>query len=282
MGRAKEILQMLKNIMRYSLFPVYELDDIASGDNPAKKVQYDHTIAKEELKETLRILSWNILRNYNPEKIHDSLKAIFAQQNPTVIFIQEAPVHETSSFWEGPLLERFNFYYAPLHQVKKKSAYYDFLSTGQLILSSHPMKKTKTYQLPSVSGQLMGDEHVIKRIALYAQLEKKDGRTVGLYNVHFENNCWHTGRKKQVEFLCDLVEENADDIVVIGGDFNTFLYRAESGLTLLEHLGFERLMSGFRFLPRLDHFFVKGANAQGFQLYGSGSDHQPIMVEIDF
>lgn len=281
MGRYKELAQTVTGFFQSAFSPVYRVDDIQEEDDPAKRIILRNGIHEETIDGKLTVISWNILRNYNRDKIRESLTKIMEEQNPSLILIQEAPVYDKSAFWEDDLFTGFNVYYAPLHQVRSQTAFYNFAHSGQLTLSRYPFTKTETYQLPSVTRPILGDEHIIKRLALYTQIETEDGRTVGIYNVHLENAAWQSGRKKQLEYLLGIIDQNNDDVVLVGGDFNTFLGGLDRGVSALEKAGFDRLLSGFRLTPRLDHMLVRGSKATGSQLHGSGSDHQPVMASLN-
>jgi len=275
MGKYKEIAQLVVGVTRSTFSPVYLINDLPEGLDPEKRVVLKNGAHKKSINGNLTILSWNILRNYNKQDIKESLAKIFDEESPDIIFIQEAPVYQNSSFWGDELFSKFNVFYAPLHQIQKQDEFYNFVHSGQLILSKYPFTKTEVYPLPSVSRQFLGKNHFIKRLATYAQIKGK--KSIGLYNVHLENSAWQTGRKKQIDYLLEIINENNDDIVIIGGDFNTFLGKWEQGLNILRELGFRGL---FGTGIRLDHFFVKNALAIGKQLKGEGSDHQPIMAIV--
>src|SRR3989338_3514180 len=271
----KGVIKLIQSIIN----PVYLLDDVPNKYNPNKKTILKNNIKKKINNEELNIVSWNILRNYNNKKIKESILKIIKNENPDIIIIQEAPAYNNSNFWDNKMFKNFNIYYAPLHQVKKQTKFYNFAHSGQLTLSRYKFTKTKTYQLPSVAKQTLGKDHIIKRIVIYTQLKSRS-KTIGIYNVHLENIAWQDGRRKQIKYLLEIINKNKDDIILIGGDFNTFLGFLERGISTLEKEGFEKLMKGFRYFPRLDHFFVKGCKAKKLSLKGSGSDHQPIGIEI--
>lgn len=282
MGRYKELGQTVTGFFQSTFSPVYRVDDIPEESDPAKRVVLRNGIHEETIDGKITIVSWNILRNYNKDKIRESIKKIMKEQTPHIILVQEAPVDGGHNFWDDDLFAGFNVYYAPLHQVRNQTAFYNFDHSGQLTLSRYPFTKTETYQLPSVTRPILGDEHIIKRLALYTQIQTEDGRTVGIYNVHLENAAWQSGRKKQLEYLLGIINQNNDDVVLVGGDFNTFLGGLERGVSALEKVGFDRLLTGFRLTPRLDHILVRGSKATGSQLHGSGSDHQPVMAHLNF
>ncbi|MCH7492136.1 endonuclease/exonuclease/phosphatase family protein [Patescibacteria group bacterium] len=280
MGRYRELAQAAREFLQSTFNPVYLEGHISEMGDIEKKVHLDNNVSKLNVCGGLSMVSWNIFRGYHKSKIRASLKKIMHEHNPGMILVQEAPVYESGVFWDDPIFAGFNTYYAPLHQVKKPTSFYNFSHSGQLALSRYPFTKTAVYPLPSVARQFMGRGHVIKRLALYTQILTDSGKSIGIYNIHLENAAWPSGRIKQLRFLQKIIDHNNDDCVVIGGDFNTFLGGFEQVNAILKKFGFSKLFSGKRWLPRLDHFFVKGARATGVQLRGSGSDHQPVMVRL--
>ena len=171
--------------------------------------------------------------------------------------------------------------YAPLHTVRQQTPFYDFLHTGQLSLSKSSFSKTEVHTLPHVWRHLLGKNHTISRVALYTQISNQNDTTIGIYNVHLENVIWHTGRRKQIEYLLGLIEKKDDEVVIIWGDFNTFLGSQESCIKLLEDAGFERLIDRWRWTPTLDHLFVRWSHqSQGSKISWNGSDHTPIYGSI--
>ncbi len=233
----------------------------------------------------ITLVSWNILRGYNAEQIKTSLSQIMRDYNPNLLLLQEAAVRGSTTFWEDDLFTGFNVAYAPLHQVTQKTAFYDFDHSGQLTLAQVPYQNVEVYALPLVARQSLGKNHLITRIALYTQIENVNGIKIGIYNVHLENRTGPSGRQYQMKSLLETIEAKNDDVVVVGGDFNTFLGSSlEKGICDLEKAGFEKSFVKRGILPQLDHFFYRGeriARASGKQLYGEGSDHQPIMLELE-
>ncbi len=296
MEHITEFAKSALNLFRSVVKPVYITDDLTHFDprkktiilkkNSKKQSSNEQSANKQSARE-LGIFSWNIWRGYNKEQILTSLKTIFQEKNPSVLFFQEIPVYEKSSlvnhFLEDFLFKKYSLFYAPNHLVKKNSHFYPFSHSGPAIASEYPFLETKVYPLPTVANQHLGKNHVVKRIVLYAciSLAKKK---IGLYNVHLECIAGERGRRKQIDYILDLIKSKKDDVVIIGGDFN-FLFGNffEGGISLLEKNGFSNLFSDWelRKYPRLDYFFVKGASAKGMQLKGKGSDHQPVGCVVD-
>jgi len=276
-----ELGQTVAGFFRTLFRPVYLAGDAPEHYDSTKRIFLRNERKDRAVNGELTMVSWNILRNYHQEKVRKTLTGILEEQEPGLVLVQEAPVYDSSTFWDDDIFREFNAYYAPLHQVKKQTAFYNFAHSGQLTLSRYPFTKTEVYQLPSVSKPVLTKNHVIKRLALYTQVQMEGGKTIGIYNVHLENATWQTGRRKQLEYLLGIIEKNGDDVVVVGGDFNTFLGGLEQGISTLKKAGFDDLLSRPRVVPRLDRFLVRGTKARAVPLRGYGSDHQPIGVVLN-
>lgn len=235
----------------------------------------------------LTLLSWNIFRNNRPEAIRQSLQVYLDEYAPDMLLLQESPVYDTHAFEEQELFEGYHALYAPVHEIEVGSERFDFLSTGQLILSRHPFYRTAVHELPALPrwfGEVLPAGGSVTRNVPYAQFRLCSGGTLGLYNIHLENRSLPSGRLRQVRHLLEVITQQGDDVVIVGGDFNTFLTSAfESALALFREEGFTNVFSfsRWRLLPQLDYFMIRGAaTEQGVRLRGRGSDHQPILVTL--
>lgn len=262
--------------------PVYLEEDVPSEFKVEKKSILRTDISLLRAPGSVDIVSWNILRNYSRPKIRKSLEKIIEAHDPNIILLQEVPVYDAGFFWDDKLYSGFNTYFAPSHQVRQQTSFYNFLQTGQLTLSRFPFTKTITYPLPSVARRSFGVDHIIKRLALYTQIRMENGTSFGIYNVHLENAVLPVGRKKQLKYLLDIIDSNEDDGVVIGGDFNTFFGVFEGVTSLLKKHGFTKLGAKMRIIPRLDHFFIKGVKGKCKAVTGDGSDHRPFLAQVRF
>lgn len=281
---AKEIAKTIGGLLSAVYFPVREEYCFDERDLRRRVVQNERN-KDRTLDRKMTFVSWNILRGYSNDKIRRSLSQILKDYDPRILLLQEAPVRDERGFWQERIFARFNVAYAPLHHVAQKTVFYDFDHSGQLTLSQVPYREVETYALPLVARQSLGKDHLITRIALYTQIENAEGMKIGVYNVHLENRTGPSGRQYQMKSLLETIEAKNDDVVVVGGDFNTFLGSyLEKGICDLETAGFEKGFVKRGILPQLDHFFYRGeriARASGKQLYGEGSDHQPIMLELE-
>jgi endonuclease/exonuclease/phosphatase family metal-dependent hydrolase len=237
--------------------------------------------------ERLILLSWNVFRNYRAAQVAASLASLIETHRPDVLLIQEAPVYDTHRFADMELFAGYNALYAPVHQVRIRSRRLPFESTGQLILSRQAYAATATHDLPALprwGAKRSARTGTVTRRVLYGRLRLPSGKTVGLYNIHLENRSLAEGRLKQVRHLLEVIRATEDDVVVVGGDFNTFLTPAfEACLRAFAQEGFHNLFSlaGASWRPRLDYILVRGAvAAEGLQLRVRGSDHQPVLATV--
>jgi endonuclease/exonuclease/phosphatase (EEP) superfamily protein YafD len=238
---------------------------------------------------TLKVISWNIYRNNRAAAIEASLQQFVRDHDPDVLLLQETPAYEASHFSDIAVFDPYYKIYEPMHILHRPRPSIKFTSSGQLTLSKYPFAETTAYQLPALGyrarrSRLRGE--TVHRVALYTQLTAASGKRIGLYNVHLENRASPSGRLKQVHHLLKIIDEKHDDLVVVGGDFNTFLTATlESCLKPFHQAGFVNIYQDIRLslLPRLDYFMIRGAQvARRMRLRGRGSDHRPIMAEITF
>lgn len=233
----------------------------------------------------LRIGSYNIWRNYNAQQINRSLETIMDQVD--VLLIQEDVIRHESGMPDRVRASDWNYVYGQMHQVKKKTDYYNFSQTGTTTLSRFAFEKTEVYPLPKAHNTNLSENHLIQRVVVYSKLQKKNGKSIGIYNVHLCNLTRPAGRKRQIEFVLNKVKENNDDYVVIGGDFNTYMGPFEWGLKTLKKARFtngskldlkpfdlDHIFTSNNFKKRIDHPI-------GSRYEHPGSDHLPAdIVEI--
>ncbi len=280
----REIAKTIGGLLSAVCFPVREEYCFDQRDLQ-RRVLLNEINKDGTLENKITFVSWNILRGYRVGEIKASLSRIVKENHPDILLLQEAPVRDANGFWQDGIVARFNVAYAPLHQVAKKTAFYDFEHSGQLTLSRFQYQNREVYALPVVARQSLGKDHLITRIALYTQIETVEKMKIGIYNVHLENRTGSSGRQYQIRSLLETIEGKNDDVVVVGGDFNTFLGSSlENGIQHLEKAGFKKCYAQEGLLPQLDYLFYRGENVVGVsgkQLHGDGSDHQPILLELE-
>lgn len=230
--------------------------------------------------EPLRILCWNVYRNYRAPRVAATLRGLIRAHAPQVLLLQEAPVYADHTFADLDVFGGYTGFYAPLHEIRAPAGRLNFVSTGQLLLTRLPVQGTAVHVLPSVRwGGAEDHRGTVTRRVVYARYFLGAGETVGIYNVHLENRTRPAGRDLQAEALLDIIEGHRDRVVVVAGDLNTRFPR-EGALRRLRAAGFRSLVRGLR--PRRDHVLVRGASAATAKvLRGRGSDHAPILATVE-
>lgn len=240
-----------------------------STENAGKETRENLVLrkgAQGASKSALRILSWNIMRNYRRKEISQTLRRLIALHDPDVILLQEVPVYDRVAWWElEGFLREFHLFYSPSMNVKKNSAAYNFRRTGTLTLARKPFEEARAILLPTVTSVNVG---TVERSVAYVRIE-----AFGIYNIHLENACRPKGRWHQMRCLLDNLR--GDGAEVLMGDFNTLFGPFETCLQEAQREGFSPVYGG-----KLDHALVKGAQGYGDRLSQEGSDHDPVLCAI--
>lgn len=241
----------------------------------------------EPLPPRFRVLSWNVHRGYRLDEVTSSLERILDRWRPDVLLLQEVPMYAERPFWESegvrPLLAGWHLRFAPMHRVGAPSAYYPFQASGQLTASRAPISEWEVCPLPTVSRPKLGRRHRVQRVALGTAVAIRDGEAA-MWNVHLENTTGPHGRLLQAARLLDRVQQRPRRPTILAGDFNTLFGGLEGTDGLLTGTGFDRVevVDRRRLRPAIDHVFVRGLAAlEGVELAARGSDHRPILVEVE-
>lgn len=226
----------------------------------------------------LKVLAWNIMRNYNSAQIRDSLERFKDEHDPDVFMLQEVPVYASKPWWEikgiEELFRGYNLFYAPSHHVKKQNRVMNFQMSGTLIACRYGFEVAHAILLPTVTGVREG---TMERSTGYVKLKAK-GKRIGLTNVHLENACRPKGRRQQALSVINNLEK--DDVQIVAGDFNTIFGKFETCLGELENAGFIHLLKETEGFMQLDHIFVKGVEGEVRELNQKGSDHEAILASF--
>jgi endonuclease/exonuclease/phosphatase family metal-dependent hydrolase len=249
-----------------------QLDGVQTNEVAGVKKTADAKV----LPERFRIATWNIEMGHQREKLIQDLPTIRAE----VILLQEVPVFTRES---APLLAEYGAYYAyaPGLFVRKTNPWYSFVNRGQLTLSNVAPQSVDAVPLPRVS---VYDTHRRSRhsrqIALYTRIKTAKG-TLGIYNIHLDNFCAPTGRRRQLGEIFEQVRKRKDKYVIIAGDFNTVYGKLEL-IGITKKTGLVRAKTGRTCgLLRLDHIFhTQNMKVEAKVLKKKSSDHKPIYAEI--
>ena len=242
-----------------------------------------HEVANglDRLGSELTVLSYNVQRGQRLQKAAASIERAVDDHRPDLIFLQEAPPELFRHSHLAAVFAARTLLYAPFHQVDRPDRRYRYRRYGQLIASARTLRDPRVLELPTVNPSVLGPGHIMKRIALYAELPTVDGRVVGVVNVHNEPFARPRDRLLQHQAFLNAVDRRAPDVAVCCGDFNPSLsQRGEPGLRLLEASGFENAFA--HRWRTLDTCFARGhtecLSAESLPL--GGSDHRPIIVRL--
>jgi endonuclease/exonuclease/phosphatase family metal-dependent hydrolase len=249
------------------------IDELPLERRPSALALYEPVDGLEPLGSELTVLSYNVQRGQRLAKVAATVERAADDHRPDLVFLQEAPLE----LLRDPHLERIfkprTLFFAPFHQVDRPDRRYRYGSYGQLIASARALQAPRVVELPTVNPSTLGRGHIMKRIALYAELPTDDGRTVGVVNVHNEPFAKPSGRLLQHQAFLDAVDRRAPEVALCCGDFNPSLsQRGEPGLRLLEASGFENAFA-HRWRTLTEY-----VSAESLRL--GGSDHHPIVVRL--
>jgi endonuclease/exonuclease/phosphatase family metal-dependent hydrolase len=275
-------LPPLKRAVRGYLGPhTVIFDELPPNRRPSALALDEPLDDLEQLGDELTVLSYNVQRGQRLEAVAATTERAVDEHRPDLVFLQETPLELVRHPRLEPVLAPRSLFYAPFHQVDLPDRRYRYLQYGQLIASGCPLADPHVLELPTVNPSVLRRGHIMKRIALMAELTTSDGRTILVANVHNEPFARPRGRLLQYRAIFEEVEERAPEIAVCCGDFNPSLsQRGEPGHRLLEEAGFENAFADR--WRTLDTCFARGhaeiVSAESLRL--PGSDHRPIVVRL--
>jgi endonuclease/exonuclease/phosphatase (EEP) superfamily protein YafD len=284
-AHARALARIGYDLLHSLLRPVARAPDAGLAQCCSRPAADQQPALHEQAGQPIRIISWNIHRNYQASLLARSLAEIIAGEAPDLLLLQEVPVYSEAPFWDlagvRELVSDYHIEYVTMHRVLRQSSHYQFEHTGLATLSRFAPTVTRAYPLPIVSRPKLGRWHRIQRVALHTTFSL--GRLqLHVVNVHLENTTRPRGRHLQLRHLLDQLGDVTGPLV-LGGDFNTMFGPLESVKQELLGAGFQvpRLDHQPRLLPRLDYFFVQGLRTgEGRCLAAAGSDHRAIAAEM--
>lgn len=94
---------------------------------------------------------------------------------------------------------------------------------GNAILSRYPIRWAEVFHLPEENNWFFEKQKRIgSRNAIFAELDV-GGRPLGIASIHLENKTSETGRRRQMQAICDRAKElfSEETPILLGGDLNT-------------------------------------------------------------
>jgi endonuclease/exonuclease/phosphatase family metal-dependent hydrolase len=274
---------MVKRILFFLLIACYLLPACAQKkvytDPEGPVYSGDFSEATPSFQGTLKVVSYNIKLAERVDDAIAELGRVPELSDADIVLLQEMDAEGTRLAAEA-LGCNFVYYPAVIH-VKSGKPF------GNAIMSRWPIVDHRKLILPYRDP--VRENQRIAAVAVIAV----DGMEIIAYSVHTEM-VWLDFEKRlaQADSLVRSIAE-ADDYVIVGGDFNT---ETEVYLDLLEEMferaGFLRASEGIGptargdpfgiIQPEFDHIFVKGMEVldKGASPEAQASDHLPIWVKL--
>jgi endonuclease/exonuclease/phosphatase family metal-dependent hydrolase len=239
-------------------------------------------------RQPLKVITWNIERGVNFDKIVSTLERL----NADVILLQEVDRYCLRSHRRDVARElagelRMNWVWAGEFQEIGEAQRRVPAMTGQAVLSRYPIRDASAIVFRDQTWFRWHFSPVQPRRGDRIALKVRTGGML-MYDLHVESGGTDDLRQRQIDDVLDDAVREPDARVVIGGDFNTsadarpLLVRRFVKEDLVDALGVAdgRRTSVHHDYP-LDWLFVKGANSSGsVEPVSNISDHYPLMASL--
>ena len=241
----------------------------------------------------LKILTYNIHKGFstgNSYALHRVRDALY-ELNPDLIFLQEVigeNRRHQDRVKDWPKSDQAQFIAENIftHSIYGKNAVYEDGHHGNAILSQHPVKQWRNYDISINRFERRGVLHAAVDIG-------------GLHNLHLM--CLHIdllegNRLKQMDHLVRLINSEVPEHepLIVAGDFNDWTRSAEEYLLEKVHLHEAhclhqgrpaRTFPAFWPLLPLDRIYVRGFDVLSCEVlqaqpWPKFSDHLPVTAEL--
>ena len=237
-----------------------------AAQNPKSKIQNPKLVSA---------LAWNIERGCIFEGIVDALENHDDLKDKDVLLLTELDYGMARSgnrFVAREIAERLNLNYAfaPVYIALQKGSGVEAAAEGENTKSIHglalfskwPIKNVHAVPLPNGKDKMWGKEKRLGYLqALVADIEHPAG-TFRAVTVHLDVHCSREHRRKQMRIILDHLDTLAPLPTLIGGDWNTTTFNAQSATRAI--LGYwRRVMMGVKnvaqnHFPHPDRYFERG------------------------
>lgn len=291
MGNRLMLLWSLVAVLAFpsSLPPVPPSDTPVTGDFAAHSAKLDRS---------LRVITWNIDRGYNLDKIESTLTRLSAD----LMFFQEVDLHSRRAHDADVSRDLarslgYNYAFGTAFQEMGQSVDGRPAYQGQATLCRCPIHNPRVLRFKRQSNWWKPHGFIPNtgffqrrlggRVALVTELSI--GRSLVIaYNVHFESRSAGAIQSAQLnEVLADLRRYPPGTPAIIGGDLNS-KYNPSGVLHFLENQGFhsvlgEKIERTHVIIGYFDWIFYRGPwkITSGKVVRGShASDHDPVVAEL--
>jgi endonuclease/exonuclease/phosphatase family metal-dependent hydrolase len=245
--------------------------------------------------ERLRVVSFNVHYAQEVARLAESLKSNPALEAADVFLLQEIESYPAEGASRTRKLAEalgLDYVYAPARITLTGGTH------GLAILSRYPLRDIEVLPLPRND---LGRK-TRRRIALGATVEA-GGQRLRLYNVHLDTRINIDARVAQLAPVLEAARHRTEEVVVLGGDFNTNPFRwawggrlpwfrsnqaaeldahvAEQGFTTpLADSGSTTKRKVWKI--RVDSIYVRGLEAKAWDVEREVdvSDHFPVWLEV--
>jgi endonuclease/exonuclease/phosphatase family metal-dependent hydrolase len=237
-------------------------------------IQENFAPERFEKTESVKSLAWNIERGSRFEGIVETLKNHPQLKDRDLLLLTELDygmARSRNRFVARDLARELNLNYvfAPVYIALQKGsgveAHVEGENTkslhGLAIFSKYPLKNVHAIPLPNGKDKMLGKEKRLGYLrALIADIEHPAGGFRAV-SIHLDAHSSRKHRQRQMKIILDHLETLPELPTVIGGDWNTTTYNAQSARRAI--LGYwRRVIMGVRnvarnHLPYPDRFFEK-------------------------
>ncbi len=224
--------------------------------------------------DTIHALAWNIERGIRFDGINHALKNHEKLRDKDILLLTELDYGMTRSgnrFVAQDIARELKLHYAfapvyiPLQKgsgVESEMAGENTVSIhGLAMFSRHPMKNVHAVPLPNGKDKMWGKE---KRLGYLRAIVADIGHPTGDFRavtIHLDAHCSRAHRHLQMKIILDHLDTLPAIPTIIGGDWNTTTYNAQSARRAI--LGYwRRVMMGVKgfvknHLPHPDRYFER-------------------------
>jgi endonuclease/exonuclease/phosphatase family metal-dependent hydrolase len=225
--------------------------------------------------ETVRALAWNIERGIRFDGIAGALENHAALKNKDLLLLTELDYGMARSGNRNVARElaerlKLNYVFAPVYIALQKGSGVEASAAGEntkslhglALFSKYPIKNAQTVALPNGKDKMLGKEKRLGYLrALVADIEHPAGAFRAV-TVHLDAHSSRAHRHLQMKIILDHLDKLPDLPTVIGGDWNTTTYNAQSANRAI--IGYFRsIAAGFKNMtknhfPHPDRYFERG------------------------
>ncbi len=262
-------------------------------------VQEDFAPQNVEKTKTVRALAWNIERGNRFEGIVHALKNHEQLKDKDLLLLTELDYGMARSQNRFVALDlarelKLNYAFAPCYIALQKGSGVEANVEGEntnslhglALFSKYPMKNVHAVPLPNGKDKMLGKEKRLGYLrALVADIEHPAGNFRAV-TVHLDAHSSRKHRHLQMKIVLDHLETLPDLPTVIGGDWNTTTYNAQSANHAIAGY-FRRVLIGVKTVvenhyPHPDRYFEKnlfgelekrGFNYKNLNETGAGTLH---------